>query len=217
VEVVRTRFGKERVVLLGHSWGSALGILYTARHPEKVAAYMGIGQVVDMAEGERLSYDFARTEATRRQYRRALKTLHRIRPPPHTVDEMLTSRKWVERFGGAFHGNLSTGKLIWAALRTDEANLVDLIKFGQGNRFSLRHLWSEFPEFKVDGTLSMAKFGLELHPEKTRLIEFGRFAAERRTTRGEGVLKPSTFSVLPTSVRPAGQRAPSRSSASRSA
>jgi len=40
----------------------------------------------------------------------------------------------------------------------------------------------------------LAKFGLELHPEKTRLIEFGRFAAERRNRRGEG--KPETFSFL---------------------
>jgi hypothetical protein len=30
------------------------------------------------------------------------------------------------------------------------------------------------------------KFGLELHPEKTRLLEFGRYAAERRAKRGEG-------------------------------
>jgi hypothetical protein len=40
----------------------------------------------------------------------------------------------------------------------------------------------------------MAKFGLELHPEKTRLIEFGRYATERRVKRGEG--KPETFSFL---------------------
>ena len=38
------------------------------------------------------------------------------------------------------------------------------------------------------------KFGLELHPEKTRLIEFGRYAAERRKKRGEG--KPETFNFL---------------------
>jgi hypothetical protein len=38
------------------------------------------------------------------------------------------------------------------------------------------------------------KFGLELHPEKTRLIEFGRYAAERRAKRGEG--KPETFNFL---------------------
>jgi len=40
----------------------------------------------------------------------------------------------------------------------------------------------------------LAKFGLELHAEKTRLIEFGRFAAQDRKQRGEG--KPETFTFL---------------------
>ncbi len=40
----------------------------------------------------------------------------------------------------------------------------------------------------------LAKFGLELHPDKTRLIEFGRFAARDRKARGEG--KPETFTFL---------------------
>src|SRR5579875_99397 len=40
----------------------------------------------------------------------------------------------------------------------------------------------------------MRKFGLELHPDKTRLIEFGRYAAENRKQRGEG--KPETFNFL---------------------
>ena len=40
----------------------------------------------------------------------------------------------------------------------------------------------------------LRKFGLELHPEKTRLIEFGRYAAERREKRREG--KPETFNFL---------------------
>ncbi|HXH47746.1 MAG TPA: group II intron reverse transcriptase/maturase [Terriglobia bacterium] len=40
----------------------------------------------------------------------------------------------------------------------------------------------------------MQKFGLELHPEKTRLIEFGRFAESNRKQRGEG--KPETFDFL---------------------
>jgi RNA-directed DNA polymerase len=40
----------------------------------------------------------------------------------------------------------------------------------------------------------LGKFELELHPEKTRLIEFGRYAAERRRKRGEG--KPETFNFL---------------------
>jgi group II intron reverse transcriptase/maturase len=40
----------------------------------------------------------------------------------------------------------------------------------------------------------LAKFGLELHPDKTRRIEFGRFAEENRERRGEG--KPETFDFL---------------------
>jgi RNA-directed DNA polymerase len=40
----------------------------------------------------------------------------------------------------------------------------------------------------------LAKFGLTLHPDKTRLIEFGRFAAERRRARGQG--RPETFDFL---------------------
>jgi len=40
----------------------------------------------------------------------------------------------------------------------------------------------------------LAKFGLSLHPDKTRLIEFGRFAQERREKRGEG--PPETFDFL---------------------
>jgi hypothetical protein len=40
----------------------------------------------------------------------------------------------------------------------------------------------------------LAKLGLTLHPDKTRLIEFGRFAAERRRARGQG--RPETFDFL---------------------
>jgi len=48
--------------------------------------------------------------------------------------------------------------------------------------------------FLADLRDRFAEFGLVLHPEKTRLIEFGRFAAERRQTRG--LRKPETFEFL---------------------
>jgi group II intron reverse transcriptase/maturase len=52
----------------------------------------------------------------------------------------------------------------------------------------------EAEKFLEDLRERVRKFGLELHPEKTRLIEFGRYAAERREKRGEG--KPETFNFL---------------------
>lgn len=48
--------------------------------------------------------------------------------------------------------------------------------------------------FLTDLRERLAKFGLELHPDKTRLIEFGRHAARRRAVRGVG--KPETFDFL---------------------
>ena len=45
VDLVCKRVGTDKVAIFGHSWGSALGVLYAARFPEKVAAYVGCGQI----------------------------------------------------------------------------------------------------------------------------------------------------------------------------
>src|ERR1017187_6363437 len=49
-------------------------------------------------------------------------------------------------------------------------------------------------QFRAELTERMRKFNLELHPEKTRLLEFGPFAINNRQKRGEG--KPETFNFL---------------------
>jgi group II intron reverse transcriptase/maturase len=53
---------------------------------------------------------------------------------------------------------------------------------------------AEAERFLQDWRERLRKFGLELHPDKTRLIEFGRYAAENRKQRGED--KPETFNFL---------------------
>jgi RNA-directed DNA polymerase len=64
---------------------------------------------------------------------------------------------------------------------------ADDLVVGFENRAEAERFLAEFRE-------RLAKFGLELHAEKTRLIEFGRFAASNRKRRGEG--KPETFTFL---------------------
>ena len=144
VDTVRARFHQPRVVLLGHSWGTILGTRYAHEHPEKLWAYIGVAQIADFAEGERLSFEWAWREAQRRGDERALKALRPIAPKPRSVKEELELGRWVERFGGTLRNGLSTGKLIWTALRTDEAGLADLVRFGKGNRFSLETLRPEY-------------------------------------------------------------------------
>src|ERR1700693_1602629 len=54
--------------------------------------------------------------------------------------------------------------------------------------------WTDAARFLREFEARLAKFGLQLHADKTRLIEFGRFAAQNRKQRGEG--KPETFTFL---------------------
>ena len=53
---------------------------------------------------------------------------------------------------------------------------------------------SDAERFQKELTTRLQSFGLELHPKKTRLIEFGRFAAGNRKERGQG--KPESFDFL---------------------
>lgn len=68
-----------------------------------------------------------------------------------------------------------------------------VVRYADDAVFGFQHR-EEAEKFLAELQERVRKFGLELHPEKTRLIEFGRYAAERRAKRGEG--KPETFNFL---------------------
>ena len=60
---LRKWYGVEKIYLLGHSWGSYLGIKTIEKYPELYHAYIGIGQVCNQLESERLAYDYIVAEA----------------------------------------------------------------------------------------------------------------------------------------------------------
>ena len=146
------RFGERKVVLVGHSWGTVVGVEYAALHPEKVAAYIGIGQVTDMPENERRGYDFAMAEATRHHDRKAVGVLRRVGPPPYSVTAMLAQRKVVAAYGGAFHQPLSMARMIWWSLETSRGAWLDLLRFLPAQSLSLRSLWPELSRLELSVT-----------------------------------------------------------------
>lgn len=52
IDYLRKHFGKDKIIIMGQSWGTVLGMDYINIHPEKVAAYIGIGQVTDFLQGK---------------------------------------------------------------------------------------------------------------------------------------------------------------------
>lgn len=139
---MREHLGKTQVAIFGHSWGSALGVLYAARFPEKVAAYVGSGQIGDWAAGESASYEFALAEAQRVGNRRALRKLRTIGPPPHTADAVFTQRTWLARLEGRMAPR-ALWKVARAVLGSRESSIFELPSTMRGFRFSIDAMWPE--------------------------------------------------------------------------
>jgi pimeloyl-ACP methyl ester carboxylesterase len=149
VELARRRFGKEKVVIYGHSWGSALGVLYAARHPEKVSVYVGTGQLGNWPTSERMSYDYTLTEAGRRNNRKALAELRAIGPPPHSTRKMMIQRKWLTRLAGIVRG-MSSWKFFRVIVSGPESSIFDLPNIIRGGLFSVRAMWDEVSRLDLE-------------------------------------------------------------------
>lgn len=144
VDGLTRRFAQHQVVLLAHSWGTVLGVMYARWRPERIRAYVGVAQVVEPVAAQRLEREFVLAQATARGDRSGVNELNVLEPPPLRVPSLLRQGALCERYGGVFHGPMRTHDLLLAAMRTDETSPLDLALFGLGNRFSLERLWPEY-------------------------------------------------------------------------
>jgi pimeloyl-ACP methyl ester carboxylesterase len=76
------RFGQERIFLVGHSFGSVVGLPLAARHPECFYAYIGVGQVLDWNRSKGISLRWLRDELIRRNDAGGLKRIEGAEVPP---------------------------------------------------------------------------------------------------------------------------------------
>jgi deazaflavin-dependent oxidoreductase (nitroreductase family) len=184
VDAVCRRLDKSKVAIFGHSWGSVLGVLYAARFPEKVAAYVGSGQIGDWAAAESGSYDWVLSEAQRRGNRRALRKLQAIGPPPYTAAAVFTERTWVARFEGQMRPR-ALWKVARAVVGGQESSILELPSGWHGFRWSMNAMWAEVSRLnliELAPELQMPVFfflGREDHfvPPKTSVAYFDALTA----------------------------------------
>ncbi len=149
VEFTSRKFKQDKVYLLAHAWGTVPAALYVQQHPDRVAAYVGISQLVDVPASEREGWEWALAQAKTTGDAKAIAALEAIGAPPYDGDAMLVSRKWIERFGGMFHQKMQTKNLLFTALKDNNTNIVDLVAFGGDNRQSLDRMWSDISAFRL--------------------------------------------------------------------
>lgn len=150
VRHLRGAYGRARVVLLGHSWGAALGILYAAAHPGGVAAVIATAPLIATRAAWESEHEFVVAEATRRNDGDALERLAAIGPPPYDdAGEVLAIERLTERYGGVFH---RPPQRIWTLFRGILAGVVtpwEIPRLIRANDVSLEAMHAELRELDL--------------------------------------------------------------------
>lgn len=80
---VRKRLGKQKLILMGTSWGTIIGLEMIRQEPALFSAYVGTAQVVSGKDGSKLGYDLALQAARERNDSAAIAALERVGAPPY--------------------------------------------------------------------------------------------------------------------------------------
>jgi pimeloyl-ACP methyl ester carboxylesterase len=150
VQYLRAKYHKDKIFVLGHSWGSVLGLMLAQKHPEWLYAYIGMGQMIDTQASERESYEVTLAAATAAHDDEALKELRSIAPypgPSLEVAKVNIERKWSVKYGGLSWGRASYACYYRAARLSPDYSDADVDAIDKGSELSLPRLADAFGRF----------------------------------------------------------------------
>jgi pimeloyl-ACP methyl ester carboxylesterase len=166
-DYLRERFNHDRIYLLGHSWGSFIGIQAAARAPERYHAYIGMAQMVYQLRSEQLAYDHMLAAYRDRGDRAMVRALEQapVSMTGGTPQAYLAVRdKAMHRLGiGTTHdmGSVITG-IFLPSWRFPEYTLGDKLGLWRGRAFSRSFgLWEQI--IRVDLTRTFTEFHLPVY------------------------------------------------------
>lgn len=140
------KFNREKIYLLGHSWGTLLGSFTINKYPDYYYAFISIGQVAQQERSEIISYNFVLSRARELKDRKAIKKIEKIGPPPYSnpdkgLDNMMKERKYVTRYGGAVKNGNFYAEAVKALFNCREYSVRDKINYMKGMKFTLNYFW----------------------------------------------------------------------------
>ncbi len=148
IDHLRNRFDTPRVFIVAHSSGTLIGIKTAHKYPGKIHAYVGVAQIINDCEHERMNYDFVVEEAERSGNVKHQIAIKAIGPPPYeTPKKLFEKAKYIVRYGGMMVDS-SFRKMIGIILpylTSPEYTLSEGIRtiLGRGRNFTTNALWNE--------------------------------------------------------------------------
>jgi pimeloyl-ACP methyl ester carboxylesterase len=150
VDHLRAGFGRERIVLVGHSWGGALALLYAHAHPEKLSAVVGVAPLVSVHAAQKAEFDFVLGEAVRREDVDTLAKLREVGAPPYAgADQLLAVERLCDRYGGVFHTPPSRGWTMLSGILRGLVTPWEIPRLIRGNEVSLAAMHAELQDLDL--------------------------------------------------------------------
>jgi len=144
VQYLRKHYDKQKIFLLGHSWGTVLGTRLAQQHPDWFYAYIGVGQVVNVHRNEEIGFAFALREAKTDHNPQAVRELEALEPypgaVPMTIGRMAIRSKWETYYGGLAYGRRDFSYYADAEQLSPDYSPAELDAIGEGSAYSLKHL-----------------------------------------------------------------------------
>ncbi|RDZ26498.1 alpha/beta fold hydrolase [Lysobacter silvisoli] len=154
IELLGKRYGKRKVVLVGHSWGSIVALKAALKRPDLIHAYVGIGQVISVPENERLSYEYALRMAREHNNQEAIRDLQALAPypgpEPLTRERIIRERNWAQLYSGLTAYRTQSDYYYDAPKLSPEYTAADRAAIDQGNQLTLGRILQEWS--RVDFT-----------------------------------------------------------------
>ena len=133
-DYLRTRFGQQQVYLVGQSWGSIIGVLAAEQRPDLFTAYVGVGQMVDVAETDRIFYDDTLAWARQRGDATFVAQLEASGPPPYAnlLDYPMVFAHEQQVYGYDHSGNAEGAGQMLENLPVSEYSPLDTVNIVRG-------------------------------------------------------------------------------------
>jgi len=133
-DYVRKRLHKSKIILIGHSWGSVLGVHLAKSRPDLFSAYVGTGQIVNMQRNEEVAYAGVLAKARALGDHNAVDALEKSGAPPyHNIRQMGLERRWAMQYEpGLRFGPTGPRGLFAELLTAPDYSLKDVLNYFKG-------------------------------------------------------------------------------------
>lgn len=166
---LKNRFNVDKIFLVGHSWGTRLGLYAVQKNPKNYIAYVGIGQELVSYEGELISYQYSLKRAKEANNLKAIKELEEMGEPQsgdytkmykNGFWGLVKQKKWLLKLGGERFARTNYTDWILSIWFSREYSFKDLIKYGKSSGFSAGNIiydpdfnnidfFKQIPEVKI--------------------------------------------------------------------